>query len=250
MGQHEKALVEYAAALSINSKYADAHYNRGETYRKLGKTDYAIVAYETFLRFADPKVHSSLMDTAHKTLSELKNTSTSSLNGESELARLLDRRSQSLVLHSAKRAHGKREMTADVSSWFGRVAMILAEKWNAQKYKTKGSDLFQNLTAREPHKIRADQWASALATYYLPAEANESKHFRFLLLTPSQDDFLINWPELERFWPSELFSAFMVLYAELVALMTCVNRWLGMKHHGAIGCELTFRAKTNVSPPV
>lgn len=137
------------------------------------------------------------------------------MSPEKELKDLLNQCDTLAVLNSGLGSTQKREMTADVFSWFGGIGMILAEKWNTKRYTVRGQELYDDLLRRESHKIRPDQWESALATYYTPPSPGEDKQFRFLLRTAVPDRYIVNWAELDRFWSSGLIDAMMMLYGRL-----------------------------------
>jgi hypothetical protein len=131
---------------------------------------------------------------------------------EEELAQLLAQRSTIAALNPAEAPYPQREMPPHVRSWFGGIGMILTESWNAIHYTVRGDELHTALAKRESIKASPDEWQSALATYYLPPNPGDSSAFHYLLRTPVPDRFIINWPELERFWKSDMMQAFFVLY--------------------------------------
>ena len=131
---------------------------------------------------------------------------------EEELAQLLAQRNTIAALNPTEASYPERDMPAHVFSWFGGIGMILTERWNSTHYTVRSDELYTALAQRESIKASPDEWQAALATYYLPPKPGDSKAFHFLLRTPTADTFIINLPELERFWKSDLMQAFFVLY--------------------------------------
>ena len=131
---------------------------------------------------------------------------------EDELVDLLAQRPILTQLNSGMRAQSSEEvMPPDVASWFGLAGVCLAEKWNNRQYTVLGNDLLSCVISKGAGGIKPDQWKKAILTFCSP-NRKPGKVFHFLLITSTPDKFIVNQPEIERFWSSDLIQAFLVLY--------------------------------------
>jgi len=70
LGDYERAVEQFRAAVNLKSDYANAHYNLGRAYKEMGSKELAIQSLEAALRLADPEAEG--YQEAQEILNELK----------------------------------------------------------------------------------------------------------------------------------------------------------------------------------
>jgi hypothetical protein len=96
-------------------------------------------------------------------------------------------------------------------SWYGMIPVLAVTDWNSGQLTLEAEAAFKQVNSRDGFSnISSVEWEQALFSYTIPSKRGNQLHY--LLLTPKEGLFAINYPGFADGWDSDLGRALRTIY--------------------------------------